>query len=58
MIQNELAPISQATLHQVCEELNLHTEDLNEIIETVGTDMMDIREYLAKRSLNRESMFS
>ena len=40
-----------------CEELNLRADELKEIVQKVGSNIHAIREYLAKRSLKRESPF-
>ena len=44
-------------LNHWCEELNLRAEELKEIVKKVGTGLIDIRAYLAKRNMNREAPF-
>ena len=44
-------------LNHWCEELNLRAEELKEIVKKVGPQLEDIRGYLARRNLRRESPF-
>ena len=44
-------------LNRWCEELNLRAEELKEIIKRVGPDLENIRDYLARRNMKRESSF-
>lgn len=44
-------------VHPWCEELNLRGEELQEIIHHVGNNLEAVRDYVALRNLNRESLF-
>lgn len=40
-----------------CEELNLRAEELKEIVKKVGPNIYDVREYLARRNMEREAPY-
>lgn len=40
-----------------CEELNLGTAELEEIIDDVGTSVEAVRDFLARRCMQREATF-
>lgn len=44
-------------INRWCEELNLRADELIEIVKKVGPALVDIREYLARQSLRRESPY-
>lgn len=44
-------------LNHWCEELNLRAEELKEIVKKVGPQLEDIRDFLVKRNMTRESTF-
>jgi hypothetical protein len=41
-----------------CEELNLRADELREIVLKVGSSLEAIRDYLARRNMQREASFS
>lgn len=41
-----------------CDELNLRHDELQEIINEVGSSLEAVREHLVRRSMQRESTFS
>ena len=44
-------------LNHWCEELNLRAEELREIVKKVGPQIEDVRAYLARRNISRESPY-
>lgn len=44
-------------LNHWCEEFNLRAEELKEIVKRVGPKIEDIRAFLVKRNMNRESSY-
>lgn len=44
-------------LNRWCEELNLRSDELIEIVKKVGPAIADVRDYLARLSLKREAPY-